>query len=425
MTLTPEGYRPRIIDSEIKNTMELFGAVCIEGPKWCGKTWAAMDKANSIIALNDPKNNFANKYFAEVDPYSTITGEYPRLIDEWQEVPKLWDAVRYEVDHNKKSHFILTGSSTPNNKGIHHSGVGRIAIVRMRTMSLFESGDSSGKISLKNIMKNDIETTPSENNDLDTLIDLCIRGGWPESIDISPEKAGGMAKRYLDSLVRLDTESVDGTRRDSSKIMMLIRSLARNESTVVSNNTLIKDMSKFDKESASPISVSTYLDILESLHILEEQPAFSPNLRSSIRIGKSPKRHLTDPSLDIAALNLTKDMLKEDLNFFGLIFESMVERDLSVYSQANGGKLMHYRDANGREVDSVIEYPDGSYGLFEIKLGTNQIDKAAENLLKIKDVYEKDGVKSPSALCVICGTAPAAYMRNDGVSVVPITAMRE
>lgn len=427
MTLKKRGYKDRIADVNIEDYLKIFGAVCIEGPKWCGKTWTGLNHSKSAIHIDNPDENFNNRRLAQINPGLILEGETPRLIDEWQEVPSLWDAVRHKVDASgRKGMFILAGSATPNREGILHSGAGRIGTIRMRTMSLYESGDSTGEISLYDLFeKSWSKDVLIKGVELKELIDLTARGGWPGALKMEAKSAMNLSREYMKTLVRTDIREIDGIRRDELKMRMLLKSLARNESTAVSNNTLIRDMSDIDDEPISRQTLSEYLDVLRRLFIIEELPAFNPNLRSSVRVGKSPKRRFTDPSLAIAAMEATPGMLMNDLNTFGFLFESLCIRDLSVYAESFGGRLYHYRDSEGREIDAVVEFPDGRWGAFEVKLGADRIDEAAENLLKIDELTSRDPKsKKPSVLCVICGIISAAYKRDDGVYVIPITALK-
>lgn len=422
--LTPQNYKKRIIDHKIEEYMNTFGAVCVEGPKWCGKTWTSLNHAKSVSYISSPANNFQNRMMAEMSPDLVLKGDLPRLIDEWQEVPPIWDAVRFEVDKDgDKGKFILTGSSTPKRKGILHSGAGRIGRIKMRTMSLYETGDSSGAVSLKSLFEEKINPLVLQDIKLETIIYYVVRGGWPGNIGIDVKGAKNLSKEYLKAVVEDDMYNTDGVRRDSRKVWSLIHSLGRNESTVVSNSTLRKDMIAYDQMEMDPDTIAEYLDVFNRLFLLEEQPAYAPNLRSSRRLLKSPKRHFTDVSLAVAALEATPEMLLGDLHTFGLLFEALCEHDLAIYAEANGGHLFHYRDQKDNEIDAVVEMPDGSWGAFEIKLGANQIDAAAKELLKMKEIMAREG-REPSVLCVICGMSNMAYTRPDGVVVVPITALR-
>lgn len=424
--LKPNGYKNRLIEIKLDEYLESFGAVCIEGPKFCGKTWTGLSRSNSVVYMGNPENNFQNRTLAQINPGFVLEGETPHLIDEWQEVPPIWDAVRFEVDRSRrKGKFILTGSTTPNHKGIMHSGTGRIGKLRMTTMSLFETGDSTGVVSLDKLFSGEFEDTITGEVKLVDLISFVVRGGWPDDMYISKNIWGNTAKEYLKTVVDEDMFSVDGVKRDSRKVWALLHSLARNESTVVSNATLRRDIAQMDEESIDSDTISDYLNIFNRLFILDDQPAFNTKLRSSRRVLKSSKRHFVDPSLAVAALGATNEMLFNDLNTFGFLFEALCEHDLKIYANCIHANLFHYRDEKGNEVDAIIELPDGTWGAFEIKLGANQIEKAAEDLLKFKAIMEKEGDRPPSILCVICGLSNAAYRRPDGVYVVPITALRE
>ncbi len=428
MSLRKQEYRERIIDDIVKSKLASFGAVCIEGPKWCGKTWTALNHSNSVFFIGDPHNNFQNRLLAEVDPSIVLDGLNPRLIDEWQEVPSLWDAVRFEVDKTKhKGQFILTGSSTPKSFGVLHSGTGRIDRIMMRPMSLYESGDSDGSVSLRMLFANTLKTTKTDSMSLSKLAYLATRGGWPGSLGMNEKQASDIAKSYLKSILADDITKIDGVKRDSKKVKALIKSLARNVATSVSNATLIKDIKEFDGDLIDPNTIASYLDILTRLFIIDNQQAYDINYRSSTRVAKSPKRHFIDPSLAVAALEMNPSMLLKDLNLFGFIFESLVIRDLKIYAEANRGSVYHFRHHDtGDEIDAVIELDDGTWGAFEIKLGHNQVDKASENLLKIKmNLDQMNHEKSPTVLCVICGLGEYAYKRPDGVFVVPIGCLRE
>jgi len=422
--LTPNGYKERIVDGKISEYMKGFGAVCVEGPKWCGKTWTSLNHAESVCYISSPTNNFQNRMMAQLSPDLVLKGELPRLIDEWQEVPPIWDAVRFEVDKDTdKGKFILTGSATPKRKGVLHSGAGRIGRIRMRTMSLYETGDSSGEISLADILNNDIKTTFTGEISLEKLIYYVVRGGWPGNVGIDVDLAKNLPLEYLKAVIEDDMYNTDGVKRDSRKVSSLLHSLGRNESTVVSNNTLRKDMVAYDETEIELDTIADYLNVFNRLFLLEEQPAYAANLRSSRRVLKSPKRHFTDVSLAVAALKATPEMLMNDLNTFGFLFEALCEHDLRIYAESNNGQLFHYRDEKNNEIDAIVELPDGTWGAFEIKLGAHQIDGAANELLKMKAIMEKEG-RAPSVMCVICGMTNMAYKREDGVLVVPITALK-
>jgi predicted AAA+ superfamily ATPase len=420
-----EDYRPRLIDNIIDSYLEAFGAVCVEGPKWCGKTWTSSYHCKSEIMLGNPDGNFQNRQLAQMSPSLVLEGETPRLIDEWQEVPQLWDAVRYKVDQSgNKGQFILTGSATPNHKGILHSGAGRIAKLRMRPMSLFESGNSSGDISLKDICEGRIEPKISGEVDLRKLIDFIIRGGWPANQETTLKQAAYLPIQYIRAVLDDDVYRIDNVKRDKHKMELLLRSLARNEATTVTNKKLKNDIKEIDDEDIDVETVSAYLDVFQRLFLTDNQKPFEAKLRSSIRIKQAEKRHLSDPSLAAALLNATPEMLLNDLNTLGFLFEALCERDLKIYAESFDAELYHYQDYNNNEMDAVIAMPDGKWCGFEIKLGVNQIDMAAENLIKIKNEIKANGGIAPDSLCVICGLSNAAYQRPDGVFVVPITALR-
>lgn len=419
-------YLFRVIDNKIEEYLKTFGAVCIEGPKWCGKTWTSAYHSNSEIFIGDPAGNFQNRQLAEMSPALVLEGETPRLIDEWQEVPPLWDAVRYKVDQtSEKGQYILTGSATPNHKGILHSGAGRIARLRMRTMSLYESGDSSGEISLEKLCRGEMAPVFTGEVDLRKLIGLIIRGGWPGSLQLSAEQAALLPGEYLNAVIDDDVYRMDGIKRNTTKMRLLLRSLARNESTTVTNKTLKNDIKEVDDEGIDVETVKEYLDIFERLFITDNQPPFSTGVRSSVRVKQAVKRHFSDPSLACSLLKVTSDSLLGDLETLGFLFEALCERDLKIYAESFGAALYHYQDYLSREIDAVIEMPDGKWTAIEIKLGANQIDAAAENLLKIqREIAADPKGKPPTVLCVLCGLANAAYQRPDGVFVVPITALK-
>lgn len=421
MALTPEGYRPRLIDAEVEAMLESFGAVSIEGPRWCGKTWTAENHSRSEFRVADAVGPVPGRDIAASDPRGILMGEEPRLIDEWQEVPAIWDAVRSEVDRGAgKGRFLLTGSSIPRRKEYVHSGTGRIGRIRMRTMTLLESGDSDGSVSLFDLFNGTMEQGGRSEPSLDSLIRLAIRGGWPGAIGTKGDP-GRMARDYIEHAAE-DAACMDGRERSRRKMEMLIRSLSRNESTLASNAKVMSDMREHDNESISPDTYSEYADCLYRMHLTDDTPAFSPNVRSDARVGKASKRHLTDVSLSIAALRLNHQRLKADLSTFGLMFEALCEHDLQIYSECSGGRMFHYRDGRGREADAVVETADGDWGLFEIKLGTGQVDAAAENLLSLSRFFTENG-DPPSLQCVVCGLASYAYRRPDGVYVVPLTSL--
>ena len=421
MSLTKNGYKKRIIDEKIEKNLKIFGAISIEGPKWCGKTWTSLNHANSVVYLNNVSNNFNERSLAQMNVDLILNKEYPELIDEWQEVPAIWDGIRFKCDEdNKRGKYILTGSATPVTKDIHHSGAGRIARMKMYTMSLYESGDSSGEISLQDLFKNNVKDKLTGKSDLKKLIYYIIRGGWPQSIGMKEDESLELTQNYINDVLNFDISSIDGVTRDINKMRMILRELARNESTIVNNNTIIKDVNE-ENDVASRNTVLEYIDVLEKLHLIENQIAFSINLRSSSRVGKTAKRHFTDPSLVCGILGLTTEGLINDVNFLGFLFEALCERDLRIYIESYNGNLYHFRDnTTGLEIDSIVEMPNGDYGAIEIKLGTDKIEEAAKNLLKFNELAKK----KPKFLCIISGLNEAIIKRPDGIYVIPITALK-
>ena len=421
-----EQYKKRIIDETIETYLKISGAICIEGPKWCGKTWTSAFHSKSEFLVGDPYNAFSNRQLAELNPSLVLQGETPRLIDEWQEVPSLWDATRAEVDsRNKKGQIILTGSSTPKTKGILHSGAGRITRLRMNTMSLFESGDSTGAISLQDLCNGNLQDQMVEEASLSQLAYLIVRGGWPANIGSDIHTAHLMPKSYMTSVISTDLNKLDdGVEYSAHKAELLLRSLARNECTCVSDLSLLNDIGETENESLGRNTVTKYLESLNRLFLFNNQKPFSPSFRSSLRVKQMEKRHFSDPAMACALLNLTSTKLLQDLNTFGFLFESLVERDLDIYSQSFGGKLFHYQDYKNNEMDAVIELEDGEWCAFEIKLGAKRIEEGAKNLIKVSSEIAKSGGKPPKIQCVICGLSNAAYRRADGVYVVPIPALK-
>ncbi|HBN86217.1 MAG TPA: ATPase [Clostridiales bacterium] len=418
-------YKPRIIDRTVERYLSTFGAVCIEGPKWCGKTWTSSFHSNSEILMGDPTNNFQNRSLAEISPALVLEGKTPRLIDEWQEVPSIWDAVRYMVDQRgQKGQFILTGSTTPKRKGILHSGAGRIGKIRMRPMSLFESNDSTGDVSLEELCNGNVKQTMTGEVDLRKLAQLTVRGGWPGNIDVPVDNATLLPEEYLNAVIDDDVSRIDGIKRNTGKIRLLLRSLARNESTVATNRTLKNDIKEIDAEDIDVDTVASYLDLFERLFLIDNQLPFASNIRSSARIKQAKKRHFADPSLACSLLKATPERLVGDLQTFGFMFEALCERDLKIYAESFNANLYHYQDYLNREIDAVIELADGRWCAFEIKLGSNKIDEAAANLISIRNAIQVEGGVPPSVLCVICGMTNAAYRRPDDVFVVPITALK-
>ena len=429
MIIDEKKYKKRLIEKKLEDYLSVFGAVSIEGPKWCGKTWTSLRHSKSEVYMDDDNV----REMAKIDVESIFNKDFekrPQLIDEWHLVPTIWDAVRRKCDETtEKGNYIITGSTTlPNKKmkeKVHHSGVGRIGRLKMYTMSLYESGDSSGKASLTKMLNNTQETVNTGNIDIIQLAKLLIRGGWPANLNVSDKKIGLIPKSYIDSVLNIDLNEGEEKRRDKNKMRMLLKSLARNEASIVGNKTIIKDIEEYENSKellSSRDTVIDYIDVLDRLHLIENQEAYSGNYRSSNRVGKSPKRHLTDPSLACACLGLTTDKLLKDLNTFGFMFESLVERDLRIYMDYLDGHLFHFRDnVTGLEVDSVLEFSDGEYAAVEIKLGYNQVDDAKKSLLNFYD----NMIKKPKFMCIIVGKCPAVIKDPEtGIYIVPITALK-
>lgn len=422
--LKKDGYKDRLIDKKIQEYLELFGAISIEGPKWCGKTRASLNHANSVAYLD--REEFKMK--AELNPDLVLMSEPPCLIDEWNIVPKVWDAVRRKCDDTlDRGKYILTCSTKLSDQkqkeSVHHSGAERIGKLKMSTMSLYESGDSTGKVSLQDMLNGKFEDLLNEKITLEHLAELIIRGGWPSNIITKKDNKGVIPRSYIEALLENDIN--DERKRDAQKMRMLLKSLARNESTVVSNRTLLNNISEMATEQErieSRTTLDDYLDVLTRLHVLDNQEAYSENYRSSQRVGKSPKRHFVDPSLACASLELNVEKLMNDLNTFGFMFESLVERDLKIYMDYLDGKLYHFRDnTTGLEVDSILEFSNGEYAAVEIKLGINQLEEAKTSLLSL---YENMN-KKPKFMCVIVGyTDIIARDPETGIYIIPITALK-
>lgn len=416
-------YSPRIIDALVDEYLKNCGAICIEGPKWCGKTWTSAYHSKSAFYVGSPENGFSNRQLALEKPSIVLKGEKPRMIDEWQEVNSLWDATRAEVDNlNIKGAFILTGSSTPKRKGVMHSGAGRIVSLRMSTMSLYESGFSTGEVSLKELCEDRIEDKLTGEVSLETLADLIVRGGWPGNINNQNPLL--IPKSYITSILNNDFDDLE-FKPNRKTLELVLRSLARNESTSVSKLSIANDIKEYEDVSISKDTVTRYLDILDRMFLINNQPPYSPNVRSPLRIKQSEKRHLCDSALACALLDLNANKLINDLNTMGFLFESLVEHDLNIYAQAMNAKLYHYQNYDGDEIDAIIELESGEWCAFEIKLGASKIEEAANNLNRICNKMVNNSLKKPKIKCVICGLSNASYKREDGVYVVPITSLKD
>lgn len=419
-------YRKRIADDILARKLEGKGAVLIEGPKWCGKTTTAEQIAASILYMDDPEKKEQNISMSELNPKRLLKGETPRLIDEWQLAPKLWDAIRFEVDHRRElGQFLLTGSAVPvDTKEITHSGTGRFTWLTMRPMSLYESGDSTGDVSLKDLFENNTVDGESDMT-IDRLAFLACRGGWPQAIDMRDDLALDQARDYYDAVVRSDINRADNIQKNAEKVRRLMRSYARNQGSQVPNTVLAKDVSANDEESMSQETVATYLNALRKIFVVEDMPAWNPNLRSKTAIRSSDTRYYVDPSIAVAALGIGPNDLINDLNTFGFIFETLCVRDLRVFADVLDGQVYHYRDKDGQECDAVIHLRNGQYGLIEIKLGGDKlIEEGAQSLKKMESKIDTDKMKAPSFLMVLTGVGGYAYRRKDGVCVVPIGCLR-
>lgn len=421
-----ENYRKRVADEILKRKLEGKGAVLIEGPKWCGKTTTAEQIAGSILYMDDPEKREQNALMATLNPKMLLDGDSPRLIDEWQIVPKLWDAIRFEIDHRKGfGHFILTGSAVPvETTEITHSGTGRITWMTMRPMSLFESGESSGEVSLGELFRTPEFIEGKSVLDLNRLAFVCCRGGWPQTLEMRDEIALDQAYDYLEAVVNNDINRADGVRKDSEKVRRLMRSYARNQGTQTPNTVLAEDIKYNDGTSIGEETVASYVSALKKIFVVEDVPAWNPNLRSKTAIRTTDTRYYVDPSIAAAALGAGPNDLIQDLNSFGFILETLCIRDLRVYADALNGNVYHYRDKDGLECDAVIHLRNGSYGLVEIKLGGDKlIDEGAETLKQLYTKIDTTKMKSPSFMMVLTGVGDYAYRRQDGVYVVPISTL--
>lgn len=420
-------YLKRIIDDELKEKLSFAGAVQIKGPKWCGKTTSAKQVSSSVLEMQNPdlQDNYIE--LANTKPSLLLEGDKPRLIDEWQIAPKLWNAVRYSIDKTGLTNqYILTGSATPVDSDSLHSGVGRFAIIDMKTMSLYESGDSNGKISLSDLMegKRNIDglTTDLE---YEKIAYVLCRGGFPNAINLDEKKALQISKNYLDVLCESDISKVDNTKRDPKLARAILRAYARQVSTIDSDKSMFEDI-KANYSDVSDTTIINYLKALKRLYIIEDIEAWNPNIRSKTAIRTSPKKSFVDPSLAVAALGCSKKELMLDINTFGLLFENLVNRDLSIYARKNGGIVKHYRDRYGLECDNIIHFEDGTYALVEIKLSGSRVAEAEKHLLQLKGLIDdsSDIKIKPSLLMIITGTE-MAYTTENGVLVVPIGCLKD
>lgn len=424
-TLRKEDYRERLIDKRISDYLTVIGAVNITGPKWCGKTWTGLNHAGSVFYLDDKKV----RELIEINPYEILDGDSPILLDEWSIIPSLWDVVRRKCDEDgKKGKFILTCSTELTNKEkvkeIFHSGVGRIVDVEMHSMSLYESGDSSGKASISSMRKGEQKSALDRDVSLSDLAFYIIRGGWPGNLGVESGKEGLLPKAYVERLYNsaLDNNAV----LNKEKVIGILRSLARNESTFASMKKVLNDISEDstynEERDVSYKTLLEYVNILEREYVIEDQVSYDQNYRSSLRVGSTPKRHLTDPSLVCAILDLNKEKLFSDLQTFGFLFESLVFHDLRIYMESIGGRVFHFHDnATGAESDAVLEFSDGEFALVEVKLGYNKVEEAKKSLLRVEKLF----TKPPMFKMVVVGiTNTIIRDKESGIYIVPLTSLK-
>ena len=427
-TTIMDTYKPRIADQMLAARLRRKGSVLIEGPKWCGKTTTAEQKAASVLYMADPMRKEQNIQAAKINVKQLLTGDTPRLIDEWQIAPSLWDSVRFEVDHRKGyGHFILTGSTVPPKaEEIFHSGAGRFAKLKMRTMSLYESGESTGAVSLSDLFNGKWEPVVGNSPiDINRLAFLICRGGWPGALDLEESDAIGQAYDYYDVVCDSDISRVDDVQRDPQRVRLLMRSYARHQGTMATIGTILADMKANEASSLSDNTVYDYIKALKKIFVIEDMPAWNPNLRSKTAIRTSENRYFIDPSIATSALGASPNDLLNDLKTMGLMFETMAIRDLRVYADALDGQVYHYRDKNGLECDAVIHLRNGSYGLIEIKLGGDDlIEEGAKSLADLSADIDTSRMKSPSFMMVLTGVGDFPYQRDDGVLVVPIGCLK-
>jgi predicted AAA+ superfamily ATPase len=416
-----QSYNPRITDEELERKLNASGALLIRGMKACGKTESAKQFASSVVAFDqDPQVSL----FMETAPQRLLLGETPRLIDEWQEYPKIWNYVRHEVDdRNDIAQFILTGSANPEESVKMHSGAGRFTVMDMRTMSWLELGYSSGKIKLSDLLES-ISTMDVQDDatDLGLIVERIIKGGFPSLINKSLRQAIEINRAYVDLLSEVDMSRVSDVKRNPDKVRKLLKSLARNSATIVDISSLENDVREKERTEISRPTIYDYLETLERLMVIENQPVWNTHIRSSAMLRKSPKRHFSDVALAVAALGVSKESLLKDLRFSGFLFESLAVHDLRVYAQANDAKVYHYYDSSGLEVDAIVQKYSGEWAAFEIKLGTGQIEEAAKNLLKFASILNNQQSTPPKSLNIITGTG-VSYKRMDGINVISLASL--
>lgn len=420
-------YQPRIVDEELRQKL-IVGAVLIKGPKWCGKTWTAEEQANSHLLMDDPEKKEQNIALAKNSPTIALEGETPRLIDEWQLVPKLWDAVRFEVDkRGAPSQFILTGSAVPPDMSeVDHSGTGRIASLLMRPMSLYESKESNGTVSLKELFDSPEQISGTSDLGLRELAFITCRGGWPKAVGYKGKDALTLSRSYYEGLVENDISRVDSVKRDSTIAARILRSYARFQGQASSFENIKNDTTAGDGSAISIDTVYDYVGAFRKMFVIEDSPAWNPNLRSKTAIRTSDTRYFVDPSIAAQALGLGPEDLIQDLNTFGFFFETLCIRDLRIYAESMGKYISHFRDSNGLECDAVVHSQDGRYGLVQIKLGSDDetIEQATKKLKGLTSKIDDSELNKPSFLMILVGNAPYAYRREDGIYVVPIGCLK-
>ncbi len=418
-----ENYKKRIADIELQEQLEASGAVLIEGAKWCGKTTTGLHQANSAVFLQDEDKAADYQRMASTKPSLLLQGETPRLIDEWQDALVLWNAVRFEVDQRRRmGQFILTGSAVPVDDEHRHTGTGRIAKLRMRPMTLWESGESNGSVSLAELFASAPDIAAQAELTIEQLAFALCRGGWPASIGMKEKAALRVARNYVDEVVELDIHRVDGVEKNPQRVRKLLQSLARNVSTMASNETIIQDVT-IDDKTLSTATFASYMNALRRIFVVDNVEAWLPSLRSKTAIRTSPKRHFVDPSIAAVLLRTNPEGLLKDFKTFGFLFEDLCARDLRVYAQANDGDVYHYHDKNELECDLVISLRDGRWAGVEVKLGRNEEEDAAKNLLKLASKVDEQKMNKPSFLMILTA-GQFAYRREDGVYVVPIGCLK-
>ena len=420
-----EKYLSRIADKILADRLESSGAVLIEGPKWCGKTRTATEISKSQLYMQDPDKTLSYMRAADTKPSLLLKGETPRLLDEWQMAPVLWDAVRFMVDQRGKTgQFILTGSAVPQDNVVQHTGTGRISRIMMRPMSLFESNESNGTISLSELFNGKTDIEAFSDLTIEQIAFAIVRGGWPASVEDTKKSALRRAVDYVEAVINADVSRVDNIEKNPIRVRALLRSLARNISTIATIKTIHDDIAMSDTdESISEKTISQYLNALNRIFVTENLPAWNPALRSKTAIRTSPKRQFVDPSIATAIMRLTPERLLDDFNYFGFLFESLCDRDLRIYTEAIDGEVFHYRDSSGLESDAVIVLNDGRWAAVEIKLGSKEIEDAAKHLIELKNKVNTQKMMEPSFLMILTGTE-IAYRRDDGVLVVPLGCLR-